>query len=153
MTLAELLLERGELKKRVSELENRVITNVKFEEGQESYEDPELLLEKLSSTYSKLETLIEKTNRANATSTIDSGETIEQLIIKRQLLESKIASLKNIYEKTMNSRDRFSDYAENVKYELRIDAKSFVKNLNSLCKESRELNLKIQRANWITEVS
>jgi hypothetical protein len=57
MKLAEALIERADLQKKISEIEERLDRVSKVQEGETPAEDPNLLLKELTNCYNTLEIL------------------------------------------------------------------------------------------------
>ncbi len=85
MKLAEALLLRADLQKRIEQIESRLLRNAKVQEGETPAEDPQALLAELSDLVRQLETLMRRINETNAALT-DAGETMTALLARRDCL-------------------------------------------------------------------
>lgn len=65
MTLAEALIQRADLKKRIAQLESRMAANVKVQEGDEPAEDIDALIAEYEQLMAGLEELVIRINRTN----------------------------------------------------------------------------------------
>jgi len=83
MKLAEALIERADLKKRLAQLNIRLCSNVMVNEGSEPVEDPARLLESLNIMTARYEELVWRINLTNAVAKTDSGEELAKMIARR----------------------------------------------------------------------
>ena len=65
MKLAEALIERGDIQKRLTQLQDRLKRSSWVQEGEKPHEDPARLRREIAALVTQLETLIFKINRAN----------------------------------------------------------------------------------------
>lgn len=149
MKLAEALQLRKDLQMRVSHLETRIIQNARVQEGDKPSEDPNQLLKELDKDTKELEELIGRINIANATKTVD-GKSITELIAKREVLSRKIDILRNVRYAAADLANRA--YGTDIKVVSTIPVPKIQKEIDDLSKEYRELELKIQETNWLTEI-
>ena len=89
MTLAEALMERAELKAKISAVSDRIEDNILVQDNEAPGEDPKELLPELSASIQRLRVLISQINKTNCSTLID-GESLTDLIARRDclLLES-----------------------------------------------------------------
>ena len=83
MKLAEALSIRKDLQKRIQQLEQRIKSNVKVQEGDEPLEDPNELMKELHSCLIQLEELIGRINLTNLNTKNAEGLSITQLMAKK----------------------------------------------------------------------
>ena len=86
MKLAEALSIRKDLQKRIQQLEQRIKSNVKVQEGDEPLEDPNELMKELHSRLIQLEELMGRINLTNINTKNAEGLSITQLIAKKDTL-------------------------------------------------------------------
>jgi len=65
MKLAEALMLRADIQKRIDQLKQRLLRNVKVQEGDRPAENPEALLSELERLLSELRQLIQRINKTN----------------------------------------------------------------------------------------
>ena len=70
MKLAEALLERADLQRRIDQMNGRLNNNARVQEGEKPAEDPKALLKELESMTSRLETLMAQINLTNSATLI-----------------------------------------------------------------------------------
>ena len=88
MKLAEALILRADLQKRIDQLRVRLNNNAKVQENDEPSEKPEDLLNELDSNINQLKVLIKQINKTNCI-TISNGQTLADLIAERDTLTLK----------------------------------------------------------------
>ena len=147
MKLAEALIERKACMIRIQNLDNRAQQNSIVEEGTKPVEDPEALRSEINDEVSKLYDYILRINHTNNTATIESGETISDAIVKRDLLKMRIGHLNSLIAVSGQiNRNRYSrDEAKEV---CLLNVADLRKELDELSKQYRELDTLIQAANW-----
>ncbi len=150
MKLAEALLERAELKIKIERLRTRLLSNAEVQEGTETAEDPVSLLKELNSTLQRMEYLITHINQTNNVTKVSSGETIAELIAKKDVLTKRIAILSDFYNRASTGAQR-ARHTE-IKILPTMDIKPIQKEIDKLSKELRILDVKLQESNWLAEL-
>ena len=97
MKIAEALILRADIQKRIAQLKVRLNNNAKVQENEEPTEDPEFLLAELENLISQLNDLIVKINRTNTLSKVD-GISLVELIAKKDTLSQKAGILREFIE-------------------------------------------------------
>lgn len=151
MKLAEALSIRKDLQKRIQQLEQRIKSNVKVQEGDEPLEDPNELMKELHSCLIQLEELIARINLTNIKTKNAEGLTITQLIAKKDTLTTRIGILRNIYSEATNIVNRYS--SSELRIECVIDAKQLSKQIDDYSARLRKLDIEIQSLNFLTELA
>ncbi len=151
MKLAEALSIRKDLQKRIQQLEQRIKSNVKVQEGDEPLEDPNELMKELHSCLIQLEELIARINLTNIKTKNAEGLTITQLIAKKDTLTTRIGILRNIYSEATNIVNRYS--SSELRIECVIDAKQLSKQIDDYSSSLRKLDIEIQSLNFLTELA
>lgn len=150
MKLAEALLERAELKIKIQRIRSRLLSNAQVQEGFEPAEEPVALLKELNSTLQRMEYLITHINQTNNNTKVSSGETIAELIAKKDVLTKRISILSAFYEEgsTLVRRARHSE----IKILPTFDVRKTQTEIDKLSKELRLLDVKLQESNWLTDL-
>lgn len=149
MKLATALSERADLQVRIQELSQRLNSNAKVQEGEKPSEDPKALLKELERCMSRLEELIIKINLTNSITKLD-GMTITEYIAKRDVLKQKIKIYRDFLTTASSKVDRYS--SKEIRILSTINVPETQKKLDAYSKELRELDDKLQEANWTTEL-
>lgn len=147
--LAEALSQRKDLQKRIEQLQERIKSSVKVQEGDEPVEDPKELDADLDRCLNRLEWLIFHINITNTATKVD-GVTLTELMAKKEVLGKRIEVQRNVLDHASNLGDRYS--RSEIKYVTTIDIKEGRKALDELSRQLRELDMKIQSANYSTDL-
>lgn len=149
MKLAYALTERADLQRRLSELESRLMTNAKVQEGEKPAEEPENLLKEMDDILRRLEELMERINRTNSVVT-DQGETLTALLARRDCLTRRLQIMRNF----LNSASSLVSRASRSEIRIRstVPVAKMQKNVDGLSRELRELDARIQGLNWTAEL-
>ncbi|MEW5934179.1 MAG: DIP1984 family protein [Bacillota bacterium] len=81
MKLAEALLERKDLLKRLGVLKERLVADARVQEGDRPAQDPEELLSEAEDLCRRLKDLIMAINRANSRVCLSDGRTLTEAIV------------------------------------------------------------------------
>lgn len=149
MKLAEALSERADIKKRIEQLENRLILNAKVQDGEKPSEDPKELITELDYLIKRFEELVTKINLRNAT-VVDSSETLTSLLARKDALTLKINVMRDFLSEASSITSRGT--RSEIKILPTIDVASYQKKIDKLSKELRELDVRIQTINWTIDL-
>lgn len=149
MKLAEALLLRADLQKRIEQIESRLLRNAKVQEGETPAEDPQALLAELSDLVRQLETLMRLINETNAALT-DAGETMTALLARRDCLRLYVQALRRFCAEASETVMRGT--RSEVVVRSAVDVRRLQKTIDDTSKELRELDLRIQGLNWTAEL-
>jgi len=149
MKIAEALILRADIQKRIAQLKTRLNNNAKVQENEEPAENPELLLTELENLISQLNDLIVKINRTNTLSKID-GISLVELIAKKDTLSQKAGILREFIEIASQKVDLYS--TTEIKVFSTVNVSEQQKKLDKLSKEIRETDTKLQQANWTIDL-
>ena len=149
MKLAEALILRADLQKRLEQLRQRLILNAQVQEGEQPAEDPESLLRELDEVTGELESLIRQINLTNA-QTLTDGETLTALLARRDCLTEKISILRSFLNTASNISGRSSRME--IKIYSTVPVAALQKQADSLSKQLRELDGGMKTTKWTTEL-
>lgn len=150
MKLAEALILRADLQKKIEQLRERLGNNAKVQENDEPTEKPELLLKELDEYIEQLASLIKKINRTNSVSRI-GDETLSDLITKRDTLTLKAGILRNFVSQASQKVNMYS--TAEIRILSTVDVPELQKEVDRLSKEIRETDTRLQQANWLTDLA
>ena len=157
MKLAEALVERGDLQKRLQEISNRIGQNVMVEEGREPEEKVQDLINEAAAIAEKLTLLVIAINKTNSVSVIEqapyTGSTVMELLAKRD----ELAQRRNLYNVVLNHNvdPRYNAYSrskDDVRFESTVNAKEIREEMDKLAKERRMVDTFIQSVNWTLDI-
>ncbi len=153
MKLAEALSLRADLQRRIAALRERLKQNSRVQEGDSPAEDPEELLGELSAATDDLEGLMASINLTNCETYAvweDSRLTLTEMIARRDALGLKISVLRDFLAAASAKVDRYS--AKEIRLLSTVSVADLQKQVDSLSRELRLLDVELQRMNWITEL-
>ena len=149
MKLAEALILRADLQKRIDQLRVRLNNNAKVQENDEPSEKPEELLNELDSNINQLKVLIKQINKTNCV-TVSNGQTLADLIAERDTLTLKSNVLRGFLNIAGQKVNLYS--TTEIKIMSTVDVPALQKKLDLLSKKIRETDTELQQANWLTEL-
>ena len=149
MKLAEALILRSDLQKRIEQLRVRLNNNAKVQENDKPSENPEELLNELDNNINQLKILIKQINRTNCV-TVSNGQTLANLIAERDTLTLKSNILRGFLNIAGQKVNLYS--TTEIKIMSTVDVPALQKELDLLSKKIRETDTKLQQANWLTEL-
>ena len=149
MKLAEALILRSDLQKRIEQLRVRLNNNAKVQENDRPSENPEELLNELDNNINQLKILIKQINRTNCV-TVSNGQTLANLIAERDTLTLKSNILRGFLNIAGQKVNLYS--TTEIKIMSTVDVPALQKELDLLSKKIRETDTELQQANWLTEL-
>ena len=149
MKLAEALAERADLQKRIEQTKARLKNNAWVQEGEQPAEDPVALEKELAALCEQLEELVTRINLTNAAAAED-GVSITALLARRDTLSAYTEALRDVLEEA--SRTPVRAARGEIKILPTVSVQQYRKKADALSKELRELDMRIQRLNWTTDL-
>ena len=146
MKLAEALLLRSDLQKRLEQLKQRLLRNARVQQGDEPPEAPDQLVEAYEEASAELERLIRQINRTNLATEIDSGFTVTDALARRDVLRLRADAYRDLARAASVSQDRY--LRSELKFVSTVDVRAVQQRADDLSRELRELDAKVQAANW-----
>ncbi|ROS23437.1 hypothetical protein EDF22_3218 [Rathayibacter sp. PhB127] len=147
MKLAEALLERADLQKRIEALQSRIVANASYQEGEEPTEDPSELLAECLRALDALERLVTAVNLTNTTATTPDGVRLTAALARRESLRSQHSIVVRAADAAAGDRG----YRQ-LRSELRrlpaLPVRELRARADVLARELRDLDAAIQRTNW-----
>ena len=146
MKLAEALLIRSDMQKKLAQIKGRIRSNVKVQEGDTPSEEPNALMIEASQIITELSILIERIHRTNAIATTDKGQSMLKLLVERDTLEMRHKLLTEAIEATGSEVDRYSP--REIKWRVMVSVADLQKQANDIAMKLRKINIVIQANNW-----
>jgi hypothetical protein len=147
MKIAEGLALRADLQKRIEQLKQRLVKNARIQEGDEPVEDPVELQSELERSAKELMSLIQRINRTNAESQFGPGSLADALA-ERDILKIRYNAYRELANAASTSQGRTT--RSEVKYISTVSVAATQRKADDLAKEYRELDTRIQEADWLT---
>lgn len=146
MKLAEGLLLRADILKKIEHLQNRIRPVLIVSDDKVPQENPEELLAQLRKAIRDLETLIVRINKTNNETLVEGEGSLMEALARRDSLKMLSEKLRNI---------RFSAQVDNSsvnKLTATIDIKNLQTEMDQTGRAFREIDSKIQEINWLTQL-
>ncbi len=150
MKLAEALLLRADIQKKIASLRDRIVASAVVQEGDEPHEKPAELMKQAVGALGDLEELVTKINRANLTTKLKDGRTLTEAIAHRDTLVAQHALYVAAIAGSKKEPDRYS--AREIKWVATLEVAKLQKQVDDLAKKLRELTAEIQKANWSADL-
>lgn len=151
MKLAEALAERAAVVRQVEQLRARVVASARYQEGETPAEDAGRLLGEVTRALVELESLMRRINRTNASVTVGDEDTLTDALARRDVLRMRHAVITAAADAAAG-RDQRGMVVRQLRSELPMLAALPVAELrdqaDSLAREIRTLDVRIQRTNW-----
>jgi len=109
------------------------------------------LLGEVDRLITELTRLIRQINRTNTTVRLDDGRTIADAIADRDDLKLRHSILNGLIQSAVIRQDRFTK--SEVRFQTTIDVAALQQRVDDLAQAYRELDTKIQAANWLFDLS
>lgn len=150
MKLSEALILRADCQKRIEQLRQRLMRSAKVQEGEQPPENPQALMAELEETVNELADLIKRINKTNSLTNLQEGITISDALAARDTLSLK----RSVYDSLVNVaaviQSRYSQ-AE-IKSFSTVNIAELQAYMDRLSRDYRELDTRIQEANWNTDL-
>lgn len=160
MKLAEALAERADAQKRLEQLRSRAQAAARYQEGEEPVEDANALLAEAEDILMRLEELIRRINRTNSSREIEPGVTITDAIARRDVLRLRRGLYAGLADAAagQQARGEWQAYpVRQMRSELRylsaVDVPMLRRMADEAAKEHRELDTRVQQANWEVDLA
>jgi len=150
MKLAEALVQRADLAKRLNQVKSRAVTSAIYQEGGTAAEDVASLRADYDRMAAELGSLIERINRTNLSVRLPSGQTVTAAIAERDTLQLRRGFLVDVASAANGSQMRM------LRTELRmvtdVPVAEYQREADDLARQFRELDTAIQATNWSAEL-
>jgi len=145
MKLAEALILRADVQKKIESLRARLKVVVMVQEGEKPIENPKVLLAELTTVLKQSEELVYRINKTNMHTKLSDGTTLTEALAKREVLAKHHSILKDLAE-AANPTNRYG--LSEIKTVTTLDIAGLQKQMDKLAKDLREINGSIQEAGW-----
>jgi len=146
MKLAEGLLLRSDLMKKIEHLQNRIRPVLIVSDDKQPQEDPEKLLAQLRQAIQDLETIVVRINKTNNETIVEGEGLLMEALAKRDSLIMLSEKLRTIrYAAQINN-------SGDANLKTTISIKKLQIEMDQTGRAFREIDSKIQEINWLTEL-
>lgn len=146
MKLAEALLLRADIQKKIASLRDRIVANAVVQDGERPHENPSDLMKQAVGAMSDLEKLVTQINRTNLKAKLADGRTLTDAIAHRDTLVAQHALYVAAIAGSKKEPERYSP--REIKWTATLEVAKLQKQVDDLAKKIRELNGEIQKTNW-----
>ena len=144
MKLAEGLLLRADLMKKIEHLQNRIRPVLIVSDDKIPQEDPDKLLAQLRKAIQDLESVIIRINKTNNETQVEGQGSLMEALAKRDSLKMLSEKLRNIrYASQINN-------SGDTNLKTTINIKKLQVEMDQTGRAFREIDSKIQEINWLT---
>ena len=150
MKLAEALVLRSDIKKRLERLRVRFNASALVQEGETPPEDPRVLLAELEALTTDFERLVIGINRTNSSVDIKGVGTLTVALARRDALDVKFSVLSGFLDAASSRVNRYS--RTEIKLVSTVDVAALRKQLDDIARARRDLDSSIQGTNWTTDL-
>jgi len=150
MKLAEALLLRVDIQKKLRQIESRLVKNAKTQGNEPPSEHPLDLLKEFDECNKEWEVLIQRINQTNSFTKVPSGLSIADLITQRDAIKQKLNAMYRLSEAATVELNRYS--RSEIVQKSSVSVPEIQKQINGLAKRYRELDTQLQALNWNTEL-
>lgn len=151
MKLAEALLLRADMQKKLGSLQARSQKYAFVQEGEQPAENPGELLRQLEVVCGELQKLVFAINKANLNHAIKSGLTLTEALARRDTLILQHRAIQGVIDACAKPPERYG--VKEIRWVATVDVKSLQDQADDLAKQIRELNAAIQETGWQVELT
>jgi hypothetical protein len=150
MKLAEALLLRADVQKKLASLQARAQKYAVIQEGERPAEDPQAILRQIEAVAGELQQLVFAINRANLQHRVRTGESLTEALAKRDCLALRHRILQSVLDVCAKPPERYG--VKEIRWVTSVDVVALQGQVDELAKQIRELNAAIQEAGWQVEL-
>lgn len=148
MKLAEALLERADLQKRIQQLESRIVSSASYQEGEPPAEDAAELLAQAIAAIGDLERLVTLINTTNAATVGSDGRTMTALLAAREALRSHHGILSRAADAAAGNAWNQRQLRSELRQVAALPVKQIREQADAVAQQLRALDVQIQSTNW-----
>jgi hypothetical protein len=150
MKLAEALVLRADHQKRIEQVKARLLRNAKVQDGDTPAEDPQALIAEYEGLTTALVQLIRKINLTNSSAAV-AGRSMTQALAERDILKLRHAMYRELAQEATVTQTVAT--RSEVRFKGTVTVSVIQKTADAVAKELRELDARIQEANWLIDLS
>ena len=147
MKIAEALALRADLQRRLEQLKQRLVKNARIQEGDVPAEDPIGLESELEEVAQQLTSIIQRINRTNA-ATRFGPQTLADALAERDVLKMRYNAYRELANAASTVQGRTT--RSEIKFISTVSVAATQRKADDLAREYRELDTRIQEADWLT---
>lgn len=150
MKLAEALNLRADTQTRIDQIKQRLLRNARVQEGEAPAESPTVLLGEMERLTAALTRLMQQINATNSKTSLGTDGTICDAIASRDVLRLKQWIYRDLAASATTTQSRST--RSEVRFISSVNVAEVQRQADDLARQHRELDTRIQEANWLTEL-
>lgn len=153
MKLGEALALRADLQKRMHQVHTRLLENASVQEGDVPAIEPRALIDEYRRVAREHEDLVRRINHTNIGVRIvvdDDDVTLADAVVRRERIAREAKLLRELASHASPKQNRW--LRTELKHVPAIDVAGVLTEADALSKTHRELDTRIQQANWDAEL-
>ncbi|WP_217182839.1 DIP1984 family protein [Streptomyces sp. AC495_CC817] len=152
MKLAEALTARADLQRRIEQLRARITANARYQEGEEPAEDAAALIVEADAALVALRDLIRRINATNSRLDLGPDGTMTDALASRDVLRLQHSLLTDAAAAASGSAGAFRQMRSELRQVAALPVAELRSRADAVAQELRELDNRIQQANWSSEL-
>ncbi len=150
MKLAEALVLRADVQKRIAQMRGRLQQSALVQEGEQPPEDPQELLAELDQLLTQLGELMARINRTNLQTRLTEGVTLTDALARRDVLSLHHSIVSGLADTASARVERYG--RSEIRKMSTVDVAALRRQLDEIARQRRELDTTIQATNWVTDL-
>ncbi len=150
MKLAEALVLRADLQKRLAQMRTRLNQSALVQEGEQPPENPAELLAELEQMLVLLRDLMSRINRTNLQASLPDGTTLTDALARRDVLSLQHSLISGLADTASIRVERYG--RSEIRRLATVDVAALRRQADELARQRRELDTLIQATNWSTDL-
>ena len=150
MKLAEALLLRADIQKKLESLKDRISKNTVVQEGEKPSENPIDLLKQSIAIIEHLRILILSINEANLRGQTNRNRSLTAALAERDSLIYRHSLVQSAANSATKPPERYG--VKEIRWIKTVDVSALQKDADDLAKKIRDINAEIQSANWAIDI-
>lgn len=152
MKLAEALTARADLQRRIEQLRSRITANARYQEGEEPAEDAAALIVEADAALERLQALIRRINATNSRLDLGADGTMTDALAARDVLRLRHSLLADAASAASGSAGMFRQMRSELRQVAALPVATLRERADAVAVELRELDNRIQQANWTSDL-
>ncbi len=141
---------RADYTRQLQNLRNRITAVAIVQEGERPAEDPAELLEQVEIVTAELAEMVQRINRTNYTVTLDDSQTLNDALATREMHLQRQSIYSNAAASATPNQHRYG--SSQIKLQSTVDVPEVRRRADEAAKAARELDARIQAANWTNDL-
>ena len=150
MKLAEALVLRADLQKRLAQMRMRLTQSALVQEGEQPPEQPTELLAEAEQMLGQLRNLIAQINKTNLQTSLPDGTTLTDALAQRDVLALHHSIISGLADTAANRVERYG--RSEIRKLATVDVAVLRRQVDDLARQQRELDTAVQATNWTTDL-